>query len=399
MNRFDVVVSGSGVVGAVAALGLARAGLRIALVERAPPAIPTAVPANQRVIALAPAGAQILSALGHWPLPSAMASAYRQMQVQAGSHQLGFDPATAGTAALGWIVDLPALQQRLWQALPASVQVFARARIENTRIESSLVAVELDTGPRLSTALLVVAEGGRSALRERAGIAVGGRDYRSSAITALLRTEMINPGIAFQRFGPGGPLALLPLADGRSSLVWTRPQAEAERLLGLSDADFIEPLQAAGGDRFGAVLEVGARQSFPLRLMLAERATAERMVLIGDSAHVVHPLAGLGLNLGLLDAAALVDTLVSARARSRDLGGATTLARYAAWRHGDNLLAARLIDRIEQAFAVSDTPLARTAAHGLDIVQAIGPLRHFFAQQAIGWGGRVPRLARATHDS
>lgn len=397
MSRFDVLVSGSGVAGAVAALGLARAGLQVALIEHAPPPA-AAAPDNRRVVALSPASVQILRALGQWPLAPTAAAPYRQMQVQAGLHQVLFDSAAIGAAALGWIVDLHALQQQLWQALPATVQVFAPARIDSSRVESDAVRAVLDDGRVLSARLLVVAEGGRSRLREGAGIGVSGRDYQASALTAQVQSESANPGIAFQRFAPGGPLALLPLADGRSSLVWTRPQAEAERLLGLSAADFIKALEAAGGDRFGRVLALAERQAFPLRLMLAERATAERLVLIGDSAHVVHPLAGLGLNLGLLDAAALIDIVVQAKAQSRDIGASSTMARYAAWRHGDNLLAARLIDRIEQTFGAAGTPMGELATRGLDLVDALPPLKHFFALQAAGWGGRVPQLAQPCSD-
>ncbi|MGD9584774.1 MAG: FAD-dependent monooxygenase [Lysobacterales bacterium] len=394
MSRFDVLVSGSGVVGAVAALGLARAGLEVALIERAPAPAAATLPDNRRVVALSPASVRILSALGQWPLPPTAAAAYRQMQVQAGAHQVFFDQAAVGAAALGWIVDLHALQRQLWQALPATVQVYAPARIDRTWIAADTLHAALDDRQELSARLLIAAEGGRSDLRERAGIGVSGRDYQASALTAQVSSASPNPGIAFQRFARGGPLALLPLADGRSSLVWTRPQAEAARLAELCDAEFIAELESAGGDRFGRVDAVAARQAFPLRLQLAERVSAERLLLIGDSAHVVHPLAGLGLNLGMLDAAALIDVVSQARARSRDIGAASTLARYAAWRHGDNLLAARLIDRIEQTFGGAPTALGELAARGLDLADALAPLKHFFARQAAGWGGRVPQLAR-----
>ncbi|PIV33088.1 MAG: hypothetical protein COS34_09580, partial [Lysobacterales bacterium CG02_land_8_20_14_3_00_62_12] len=171
-------------------------------------------------------------------------------------------------------------------------------------------------------------------------------------------------------------------------------QAHAAALMAAPDAAFIEAVEQAGGERFGKLLSVHGRAAFGLRMALAERSVAERLVLIGDSAHVVHPLAGLGLNLGIWDGAALAEVLTAAQHRGRDLGAATTLARYAAWRDGDNRIAAHWIDRIERSFSGQSGPWSSIARQGLGLVDQSSVLKQFFALQATGWGGRVPALAR-----
>lgn len=394
MSAFDVLISGSGVTGALTALALSAAGLRVAVIERRPPTASADAGQNARVVALAPASVRVLQRLGQWPLALGSACSYQQMQVCAGDQSLVFSAATIGESALGWIVDLPGLQRQLWAAIMQQVPVFAPAEIVEIQVDSTQTRVLLDDGRWLRARLLVAAEGGRSGLRERAGIALIERDYHCQGLVARLKTEQPNPGIAFQRFAAGGPLALLPLADGASSLVWTRPQADASALTALPDAAFIGAIEQAGGQRFGKVLSVDSRAAFPLRMALAERSVAERLVLIGDSAHVVHPLAGLGLNLGIWDCAALAEVLGAAQQRGRDLGAVTTLARYAAWRDGDNQIAAHLIDRIERSFSGDASVLSSLARHGLGLVDGSSALKQFFALQATGWGGRVPALAR-----
>jgi len=398
MSNFDVVISGAGVAGALTALALAAAGLRVAVIERRPPQASALASApadpNARVVALAPSSVRVLQRLGQWPLAAGSACPYQQMQVCAEDQTLTFDAAMIGDAALGWIVDLAGLQHQLSMALAQQVTVCSPAEIVDVQNQPAQARVLLDDGRWLGTRLLVAAEGGRSDLRERAGIALIERDYHCQALVARLETEQRNPGIAFQRFAAGGPLALLPLADGASSLVWTRPQAHAAALMAAPDAAFIEAVEQAGGERFGKLLSVHCRAGFGLRMALAERSVAERLVLIGDSAHVVHPLAGLGLNLGIWDGAALAEVLTAAQHRGRDLGAATTLARYAAWRDGDNRIAAHWIDRIERSFSGQSGPWSSIARQGLGLVDQSSVLKQFFALQATGWGGRVPALAR-----
>ncbi len=393
MSRVDVLVSGAGVAGAVTALGLARCGLQVTLIERHLPNIEPRV-ANSRVVALAPASVRILQRLGLWPLSPQHAAPYQRMQVQAGAHEINFDAAAIGVAALGWITDLEALQQRCWQALTPSVRVLAPAQIVEVERQRDEVRVELDDGQRLRARLLVVAEGARSDLRQRLGFSVQERDYAASGVVARIRTAQPNSGIAFQRFASGGPLALLPLHDGTSSIVWTRPSQIAAQWLQAESTALAAALTEASGARFGAVEEVSAPVLFPLRMAIADRFIGERVALIGDSAHVVHPLAGLGLNLGMLDVAALIEVLSRAQAVGRDIGSAATLSRYAAWREGDTRIAAGLVDGVERLFGSAPSDVQQLAERGLGIVDALPLLKRFFSMQAAGLAGRVPELAR-----
>jgi ubiquinone biosynthesis UbiH/UbiF/VisC/COQ6 family hydroxylase len=392
MSRFDVLISGSGVAGAAAALGLAQCGLKVGVIERQLPVL-EAGETNARVVALAPASVRILQRLELWPLAAGHATPYRRMEVQAGAHELHFDAAAIGETALGWITDLEALQRRCWRALTPAVRVYAPAQIVEVERSAEDVRVELEDGQRLRARVLIVAEGARSELRTRLGFEVQLRDYAASGLVAQVRTAQRNPGIAFQRFASGGPLALLPLHDGTSSIVWTRPTATAREWLQADRRQLAVALTAASAARFGEVLEVSTPALFPLRMAIADRFTAERVVLLGDSAHVVHPLAGLGLNLGMLDVGALVEVLHRAHAAGRDLGSMATLSRYAAWREGDTRIAAGMVDAVERVFGSAPSEFQQLAERGMGIVDALPLLKRFFSMQAAGLAGRVPQLA------
>jgi 2-octaprenylphenol hydroxylase len=394
-NLLDVVVVGGGAVGASAAAALAQSGFDVALIEpNAPIAAGDDAPLDARVIALSPASTRFVERLGAWPLAAARAFAYRDMDVRAGDEELRFGRELVAEPALGWIVELRALQARLFDAARSRVAVVHAARVSECARGERDARIVLDDGTRLRARLVVSAEGGRSSLREAAGIAVDTRDYQCRAIVAHLTTEQRNSGVAFQRFLKGGPLAFLPIDDGRSSLVWTRPEAEVEALLALDDAAFCHAVSDASGQRFGRVVATTARVAFPLRLQLAQRFHAERLALLGDTAHVVHPLAGLGLNLGLIDAAALVDVLVDARERGRDLGNVATLSRFDSWRRSDTHTAARAIDAIERGFGGDLGRVGSWLSRGLGLVDVLAPAKRFFAAVACGDIGRVPRMAQ-----
>lgn len=397
MSRFDVLVSGAGVAGAVTALGLSRAGLSVGLIEQRVPE-PYAGPVlNQRVVALAPGSVRVLRQLGIWPLPEPAATAYARMQVLAGSQQLDFDAVSIGASTLGWITDLEALQRQCWSALQGTVRVYAPARIAQVDRRRDEVTVDLENGPRLRASLLVIAEGGRSSLREAMGFSVQVHDYRARALVAQVTTEFPNRGIAFQRFATGGPLAFLPLHDGRSSMVWTRPQETAEQWLGAEQDRLIAALNDASERRFGAVLAVSKLSAYPLQQVMAERFAEDRVALVGDSAHVVHPLAGLGLNLGLMDVAALIELVSKAQRIGRDPGSVGTLARYRAWREGDTQIAAQLVDGIERVFTAQASLAQDLLAKGMGALNVLPLLKDFFVAQATGASGRIPELARNQH--
>jgi 2-octaprenyl-3-methyl-6-methoxy-1,4-benzoquinol hydroxylase/2-octaprenylphenol hydroxylase len=242
----------------------------------------------------------------------------------------------------------------------------------------------LEDGTSLSARLVIAADGADSAMRGMVGIAARDRDYAQRAIVAHVATERPHQSTAWQRFLPGATLAFLPLADGRSSVVWSLPEAQAARLLALDDPAFCNELGAAFDFRLGRVAATTPRAAFPLRLRLAERYLAPRFALIGDAAHVVHPLAGQGVNLGLRDACALAAVLTAARAAKRDFAAEYTLRQFERSRRSDNALSAHAFDAIQRAFASEAMSVAALRGAALALVDRIAPLKRLFANHAAG---------------
>ena len=379
--RLDVAVAGGGVVGAACALALARAGLQVALVEARPAPRWLAERPDLRVFALAPDNAALLDALGVWPqVVRARAQPYRKMRVwdAGGGDELAFDAATLARDELGWIVENGLLVDRLWAALVAAgVQVHCPARVQGMEQDEAGVRLQLDDGTRLEARVAVAADGGASELRRLAGLDVDAHDYGQRGVVAFIETADPHRETAWQRFLPTGPLALLPFTQGRSSIVWTLPEAEAARVLALDDAAFAVALTDASAARLGRAVPVSARAAFPLRRQLVRQQVAGRVLVLGDAAHVVHPLAGQGVNLGLRDVAALRAEVESAQARRVDWASAHRLQRWARRRRSDNTVSAYAFEGINRLYSNAD-PLA---------VLARGPL--------LGLAGKLPPLTRA----
>ena len=396
-TRCDVAIVGAGVVGAAAALALARAGHDVVVVDaRAAETFDAAGDYDLRVYAMSPASAAILSRLGAWRGGAELrAQPYRRMRVWEGEagEGIAFDAGLIGEPQLGWIVEDRALRWALWSALAneSRVHVLCPARVAAFERAGSRVRLAMAEGQSVEARLAVAADGAFSPLRELAGLETEGRDYAQRAVVAHVATERVHEDTAWQRFTPDGPLAFLPLADGRSSIVWSLREGMAAEVLSLDDGAFCARVGTAFAQRLGEVTGTSPRVAFPLRMQLATRYAGERIALLGDAAHVVHPLAGQGLNLGLLDAAALAEVLGAANGDPGDTG---VLVRYAEWRQGDNAIAARALDGIEALFR-TDTPgigwLRRT---GLTLTDRIAPLKRQFALHAAGFAGRIPELAR-----
>jgi ubiquinone biosynthesis UbiH/UbiF/VisC/COQ6 family hydroxylase len=398
-SRVDVLIAGGGVVGGALALALARERLDVALVEtRAPPPFDPA-DVDLRVFAVSPASNALLSRIGAWERIAALrVSPYATMRVweRGVADELRFDADLAGAPRLGHIVEDRALRAGLWDALAAAggVRSHCPARVQRVEAGAADTRVELDDGTRLRARLVVAADGAFSPLRESAGLALDTETYGERAVVAHVRTQRAHEATAWQRFTPAGPLAFLPLADGRVSVVWSLKDARATQVLSLDDAAFMAALTDASDARLGTVLETSPRAAFPLRMQLARRYAAPRLALVGDAAHVVHPLAGQGLNLGLLDAAALAEVLADAMRACEDLGAPAVLARYERWRRGEVARAARAFGLLDGLFRSDFGPLPLLRRAGMRLVQRIGPLKREFALHASGFAGRVPALAR-----
>jgi len=385
----DVAVVGGGMVGAAAALALARAGFSTALLEaRAPAAWDADAEVDLRVVGLAPSSVMLLDELGVWTsIREARAGPYSHMHVwdaESGA-AIDFDAASEGRDRLGYIVENNLVQWMLWQALEAAgVRRLCPVAVKGFEAREDRIQLELADGGTLTAGLLVAADGAASPLRQLAGIGTRGRDYAQRAVVAHVATERPHEDTAWQRFLPGGPLALLPLADGRSSVVWSLPEAEARRVLALDEHAFLDELGVASDFRLGRIVATTPRAAFPLKLQLAERYQADRFVLLGDAAHAVHPLAGQGVNLGLRDVAELRDTLIDARAAGRDIGAAHVLRRYARRRRSADTLDALGFDALARIYAWQSPVLVAARGAGVRLLDRLAPLKRKLSEHAAG---------------
>ena len=385
----DVAVVGAGMAGAASALAHARAGFSVALLEaRAPTPWCVTDEVDLRVVGLAPSSISLLDDLGVWTsIRNGRTSPYAHMHVwdaESGA-AISFDAARDGQQWLGAIVENRLVQWTLWQALQdAGVQRLCPAEVRGFNVRNDRVQLELADGETLSAKLLVAADGAASPLRKLAGITTRGRNYMQRAVVAHVRTERPHEATAWQRFLVSGPLALLPLADGRSSLVWSLPEDEARRVLALDDAAFLNELGVASDFRLGRITATTPRAAFPLQLQLARSYQAERLVLLGDAAHVVHPLAGQGVNLGLRDVAELRDTLLAARSAGRDIGATAVLRRYARRRRSADTLDALSFDALARIYGAQSSLMTAARSAGVHLLDRCAPLKRRLAKHAAG---------------
>ena len=388
----DVAVVGAGMVGTALALDLARRGFEVVLIEsRAPAPWRAEDDVDLRVVALAASSIALLRRLDVWtPIASSRASAYRRMHVwdALAPGSLSFDATDEGASALGYIVENRLIQSVLWQAAETCSGIVLRcpARVAASELDAhgSARTLTFDDGSQIKARLVVAADGADSALRSLLGIATRDRDYVQRGIVAHVAHERAHEATAWQRFLAGATLAFLPLEDGRSSIVWSVPDEEAARLLALDEEAFRAELGAAFDFRLGAITATTQRAAFPLRLRLAERYIAPRFALIGDAAHVVHPLAGQGVNLGFRDVVELAAVLGEANDRKVDFATEHTLRRYERRRRSDNAISAHAFDAIQRGFGSDVAAAAAVRGAGLALVDRIAPLKQFFARRAAG---------------
>ena len=395
----DILVVGGGMVGAAAACAFAQKGFRVQLLELAEP--DCAWPRDGfeiRVSAISHASRNLFHNLGAWQgMVRRRVTPYERMVVwEAGGAEIRFDAAELGEAELGHIIENRVIQCALWERMRQleGIEILTGLRITGFHPDDEAPRLHLEDGRELQARLVVAADGANSTLRELAGIPVSGWRYDQSALVCTVRAELGNQATAWQRFMASGPLALLPMERDLFSIVWSTQPPRAAELADLPPAEFDDALTHASESRLGRLSLEGERGIYPLRLQHASRYIRPGLALVGDAAHVIHPLAGQGVNLGLLDLAELVDVVAEAQQHHRPIGMESTLRRYERARKGENLAMQGAMDLIKRLFSNDLPPLKLARNLGLELADRIEPVKKLLVKNALGTLGRRPSLVR-----
>jgi 2-octaprenyl-6-methoxyphenol hydroxylase len=397
-TRVELIVVGGGLVGLTLAIACAEAGIEVALIDREDPATMLAEPFDGRTTAIAHGSQQVLQGIGLWPLLAAEAEPILEIRVADGGSPLflHYDHADIGDHPLGYIVENRVLRRALMARaaqLPA-LRHLAPLAVERVERELSGATAHLADGSILRGALVAACDGRNSPLRRAAGIETLEWTYPQISIVCTVRHEKPHQGVAVEHFLPAGPFAILPMTENRSSIVWTERADLAPRMLALDAASFAAELGRRFGDFLGALEVVGPRFSYALSLLHAERYAAPRLALVGDAAHVIHPIAGQGLNLGIRDVAALAELVVDARRLGLDIADQGVLERYERWRRFDNIMLAAVTDSLNRLFSNAVPPVKLARDLGLAMVDRLPPVKRLLMRHAMGVVGQLPRLAR-----
>lgn len=411
---YDVIIVGAGMVGATLACALGNSALRVALLEAKPwpPEVTAHDEVDLRVSAITHASQRIFSAVGAWPgMVARRMSPFREMHVwdTGNAHvyngEIHFDSAEIGENTLGYIVENRIIQAALLERLRTfdNITLLCPASVTSITTAAESVQVGLTEGRLLTTRLIVGADGAHSNVRQLADITTHGWSYAQKGVVATVQTELPHRDTAWQRFLPSGPLAFLPLHDGRCSIVWSTTPEHADALVAMDETAFLAALDHAfanhrtghpGGPLGKMIASPGPRAAFPLSLQHATAYTAPRLALIGDAAHTLHPLAGQGVNLGVLDAATLAEVLLDARRLGKDIGAHGTLRRYERWRKSNNLAMLAAMDGFKRLFSNDFVPLHWLRNSGLRLAHRATPVKNLIMRHAMGLAGDLPKIAR-----
>jgi 2-octaprenylphenol hydroxylase len=394
---YDILIAGGGMVGGTLACALGGSGRKVGVIEPQAAAA-TAQGPGLRVSAITLASQTVFENVGAWAdMCSQRVAPVEAMRIWEDSSVLNFDSAAIGEPCLAWIIENSVIVAALAACLRQfpNIEVLSPARVATAQFGEQRVSVRLEDGRELETQLLVGADGADSQVRRAAGIDWTRHDLGQSAIVAVVKTERPHARTAYQHFLATGPLAFLPLANPQQvSIVWSADTSRAAELMHLDNAAFNAELQAAFGDHLGNVQLASERAAIPLALGYARDYTSHRVALIGDAAHTVHPLAGQGVNLGILDAATLAEILLVAGGQKRDLGAHTLLRRYERARKGADVSMQAVTGGFRYLFGSGLPGLRVLRAAGLRITEQLPPLKDYFMRRASGLAGELPRLAQ-----
>ncbi len=397
--RGDALIVGGGLVGGTLACALGHAGLRVVVVDTAEPKTVLDAGFDGRASAIALTSRRLLERVGVWDRVADQASPMLDIRVSDGESRffLHYDHREVGDQPFGHMVENRVLRRAILEEMQAleTVHVSAPDRVVELTRGAAVAEARLAAMGPVRADLVVAADGRASRTREDARIRVTGWRYAQVGIVCTVEHERSHGHIAHEHFLPAGPFAILPLLGNRASIVWTERADRAPAFMALDDAAFVRELTKRFGDFLGDVRLVGPRWSYPLGLQFAERATAERLALVGDALHGMHPIAGQGLNMGFRDVAALVDAVEDAARLGQDVGTSAVLAGYERARRFDNLLMLAMTDGLNRLFSNDIAPIRLARDAGLGIVNRIAPMKQFFMRHAMGEIGELPRLMRA----
>lgn len=389
-------------VGASLACALGNSELTIAVIEAIPPGEPGQPSYDDRTVALAYSSRYIFEGIGVWQsIAQRSACPIKHIHISDRGH-FGFTRLHAEDMrldALGYVVETRALGAALYEAMSAldNVTLICPASVNDIVIAKNAVTLSISHDGKNSTLkarLAVAADGGDSALRRAVGIGATKHKYDQSAVVANVTPGRDHGNVAYERFTSTGPLALLPMPGNRCSVVWSTPSDKVEAMLGWDDETYLAQLQTCFGDRLGRFSHVGKRVAYPLELTRVRNSVVERVVLVGNAAHTVHPVAGQGFNLGLRDVATLAQVIVDARRAGKDFGLLGVLTPYDKWRQRDNKRVASFTDGLIRIFTNENLPLTLARNLGLSFVNLFPGIKRTFIKRTSGLNGRLPRLAR-----
>ncbi|MEM8950044.1 MAG: UbiH/UbiF/VisC/COQ6 family ubiquinone biosynthesis hydroxylase [Pseudomonadota bacterium] len=399
-RHVDLAVVGGGMTGLAFAVAVAGAGVEVAVIDPVPLPRSAKAPFDGRVTAVARASRYLLEGIGVWTAlqPSAQPIADIEVSEHASPFRVFYDHREVGREPLGHIVENRAIRSGLVdRARMLSKETLTLAmpdKVKRIDRRARDISILLESGDRISSKLVVGADGQNSLCRKEAAIDVLRFDYAQTAIVATIAHENAHDGVAVERFFPNGPLAILPMQGERSSIVWAVENQLAQALIDLDDDAFLGELEERFDARLGALSMAGPRYHYPLSMAQAHRYTDDRLALIGDAARKIHPIAGQGWNLALRDVGALAELTVDALRLGLDPGSASVLRRYERWRRFDSLALIAITDGLNRLFANDFLPLKLAREWGLGLVDRTPPLKRFFMQHAMGLVGDLPRLMR-----